>query len=87
MKIGNYNKPVNRQLQYKTKENIYSRIKKSSNFIINKVKTENIYGFQLITELYNIVDNDFKDISDKKQDIIIMRLWDNLDRNINKKLM
>ena len=87
MKIENYNKQINRQLQYKTKENIYFRIKKSSAFIINKVKAENIYGFQLINEVYNIVDNDFKDVSDKKQDIIIMRIWDNIDRNINKKLI
>jgi len=55
-----------------TKETIYKRIRKTSNKIAKKINEENLYGFALLDQLYNAIDEDFRDIKDEsKQDTII----------------
>jgi hypothetical protein len=67
------------------KENIYTKIKEATLSMTNKIKEEGFCGHPLLNELFEEVDHKFKELPAKKRDIIISRIWDNLERERNIK--
>ena len=67
------------------KENIYTKIKDATLSMTNKIKAKDLYGHAIVNELFKEVDNNFKDLPYEKRDIIIIRVWDNIERDRNIK--
>ena len=61
--------------------NIYKRMEICRNVLQYKIKTDKIYGFALLNALYEVVENVFSDLDSNKQDIVIMRIYDMLERD------
>lgn len=61
---------------------IYKHIEKSSNILKKEMENNDIYGFLLTRKLYDIMEEHeiFSKLDSRKQDIIIMRILDNIER-------
>lgn len=63
---------------------VFTRIKYSINEIVKKVEeSPKLYGYPLISLLFDTVEQNFKDYNSNQQDLILMRLIDSLERRRN----
>lgn len=70
------------------KDNIFSRIKKSTQSIKQEIDVNpKLYGFSLISLILEYGDNDFNDFDLYQRDVIIMRIIDNLERRLGRSLV
>jgi hypothetical protein len=62
------------------KKCIFKRIKQCTEEIEEKIVIDKIYGFQLMSYLFDKVDEDFNEYNDKQKETLINRIYDNLHR-------
>lgn len=62
------------------KECIFKRIKRCTEVIEEKITFDKIYGFELLSYVFDKVDEFFKEYDSKGQDTLIMRVYDNIER-------
>jgi len=62
------------------KECIFKRIKRCTEVIEEKITFDKIYGFELLSYVFDKVDEFFKEYDSKDQDTLIMRVYDNIER-------
>lgn len=60
---------------------IFEKIKLATIQVKKKAEENKLYGFTLLTCVYDQVEFCFKDLTEKQQDTIIERIYDNLERN------
>jgi len=60
--------------------NIFEKINLATLQVKKKAEENRFYGVKLLTCVYDQVDFCFKDLTENQQDIIIERIYDNLER-------
>jgi hypothetical protein len=65
---------------YKKKDCIFKRLSHSTSNIKKHIEGVKLYGYPLLSYIFDEVDSRFKEYSDNQKDIIIMRIYDNLER-------
>lgn len=60
---------------------IFEKINLATLQVKKKAEENKLYGFKLLNCVYNQVDFCFRGLTCKQQDTIIMRIYDNLERN------
>lgn len=66
---------------------IFTRIKECIEDLKQKVESDSkLYGYPLLSLLFDVVDKHFEELNDNQKDIIIMRLIDSLERLSDKSI-
>ena len=68
------------KLKKTMKKCIFKRIKQCTEEIEEKIAIDKIYGFDLMSYLFDKVDEDFNEYNDKQKETLLDRIYDNLHR-------
>jgi len=63
------------------KECVFAKIKKCTQKVENKILYQGIDGHALLIYIFELVDEEFKILDSKNTDIIVMRIYDNIEKS------
>ena len=63
------------------KECVFAKIKKCTQKVKNEILSKGIDGHALLNYIFESIDKEFKILDSKNTDIIVMRIYDNIEKN------
>tara|TARA_R110002072_G_scaffold237406_1_gene394778 strand:+ start:287 stop:511 length:225 start_codon:yes stop_codon:yes gene_type:complete len=63
------------------KECVFAKIKKCTQKVENKILYQGIDGHDLLNYILELVDEEFKTLDSKNTDVIVMRIYDNIEKS------